>query len=173
MGGTGAIVFCGKKRFQLVASKRFDNSGEFGFTLVRMHPLTKEEATTVKNTWYEYWKLDGKICSFSIDELDLGLLNRKFKTGSIVKLYSYDLPEGSRSVISRDLNQSINEFLFQPALPIYTIDNKERYPDDRNLERDLFGLKRRLEQDESRYVDSNFSEVYEEKDSFGKMKVSC
>lgn len=173
MGGTGAIVFCGKKRFQLVASKRFDNTGDFGFTLVRMHPLTKEESTTVKNTWYEFWKLDGKICSFPIDELDLGLLNRKFKTGSIIKLYSYDLPEGSRSVISRDLNQSINEFLFQPALPIYTIDNKERYPDDRNLERDLFGLKRRLEQDESRYVDSNFSEVYEEKDSFGKMKVSC
>jgi len=31
MGGSGAIVFCGKKRYQLIASKRFDGKGLFGF----------------------------------------------------------------------------------------------------------------------------------------------
>lgn len=176
MGGTGSIVFCGKKRYQLVASKRYDDSGEFGFTLVREHPFSEQEMFevekgTLKNTWYEYLKIDGKIPSFPIDSLDLGLRNRKFTTGTIIKLYSYSLPSGARSVISRDLNQSINEFLFQPALPIYTIDKAERYPKDRNLARELFGLKRRLEQDDSKYIDDIFSEEVDSAE-VGKAKIT-
>ncbi len=119
MGGAGAVVFCGKHRYQLVASKRFDNDSEFGFTLVRRHPLTASEEVTRKNTWYEYLVIDGKIPSFKIDELELGLANRKYKTGSVIKLYSYDLPSGSRSVVSRDLNQTetrgMNAPLKKPA----------------------------------------------------------
>ncbi len=78
MGGAGAVVFCGKKRYQLVASKRYDKSGEFGFTLLRKHPLTKSEESTRKNTWYEYLLIDQKIPSFNIESLDLGLHNRQF-----------------------------------------------------------------------------------------------
>lgn len=81
------------------------------------------------------------------------------------------MPWGARSVISRDLNQSINEFLFEPALPIYTIDKPERYPLDKNLARELFGLKRRLEQDDSKYVEATFSEDYASAD-IGKTKVT-
>lgn len=172
MGGSGAIVFCGKKRYHLIASKRYDGKGKFGFTLIRQHPFTKEEEEKKKNTWYEYFKINEQIPSFEIDQLDLGLYNRKFTTGTILKLYSYDLPPGSRSVISRDLNQSINEFLFEPALPLYTIDKKERYPDDKNLERDLYGLKRRLEEEKSKYVDDYFLESYEDKE-IGKLKITC
>ena len=102
----------------------------------------------------------------------LRVKGRLFKTGTVIKLYSYDLPGGARSVISRDLNQSINEFLFEPALPIYTIDKPERYPLDKNLARELFGLKRRLEQDDSKYVEATFSEDYASAD-IGKMKVTC
>ncbi|MCY4260500.1 MAG: hypothetical protein OXC91_09590 [Rhodobacteraceae bacterium] len=102
----------------------------------------------------------------------MGLHNRKFTTGTAIKLYSYDLPSRSRSVISRDLNQSINEYLFNPALPVFTIDTPERYPDDRNLERDLFGLKRRLEEDDSRYVDQFFSEDMVDK-AIGQIRVTC
>jgi hypothetical protein len=171
MGGSGAIVFCGKRGYQLIASKKYDNSGRFGFTLVREHPLSKEEEKTRKNTWYEYLKIDGQIPAFEIDSMDLGLHNRPFTTGTIIKLYSYDLPEGSRSVISRDLNQSLNEYLFEPALPILTVDKEERYPLDRNLERELYGLKHRLEQDESKYVEDYFS--YDFADFFGKTKLTC
>ena len=172
MGGSGAIVFCGKKRYQLIGSKRYDNTGKFGFTLIRQHPLTKEEEKTKKNTWYEYLKVDEDIPAFDLVQQDLGLCNRKFTTGTIIKLYSYDLPAGSRSVISRDLNQSINEYLFEPVLPVITVDKKERYPDDRNLERDLYGLKRRLEQDDNRYVDKKSSDDFNNA-LFGKMKVTC
>lgn len=172
MGGSGAIIFCGKKGYQLIASRRFDKSGDFGFTLIREHPLSKEEEGKKKNTWYEYLKIDNKIPSFKIDKLDLNLHETLFETGSIVKLYSYTLPEGSRSVISRDLNQSLNEFLFNPALPILTVDRKYRYPKDINLERDLYGLQRRLEQSENKYIEDYFSETYRE-EPFGIFKVTC
>jgi len=154
MGGSGALVFCGDKRYQLIGSRRYDGTGDFGFTLLRRHPLSDEERKRKKNTWYEYFKIDGKIPSFPVEEsLDLGLYDRDFTTGSVLKLYSYNLPSGARSVISRDLNQSINEYLFEPALPVYTIDTEERYPHDKNLQRDLYGLKRRLEKQHDKYID--------------------
>lgn len=175
MGGSGAIVFCGKKSYQLIASKRFDKSGDFGFTLIREHPLTDIEKQTKKNSWYEYLKIDAVIPHFPITKIDLGLHNRLFETGTVIKLFSYQLPSGSRSVISRDLNQSINEYLFEPALPVLTVDTKKRYPDDRALERSLYGLKRRLEQDENKYVEDYFSEDFKD-ELFGKKgvaKVTC
>lgn len=175
MGGSGSIVFCGKKSYQLIGSRKFDKKGKFGFTLVREHPLSDEEKETKKNTWYEYLKIDDKIPSFQISKLDLKIHGRMFETGTVIKLYSYDLPSGSRSVISRDLNQSINEYLFDPALPVLTVDKKERYPDDRNLERPLYGLKRRLEQDDNKYIDDYFSEDFRD-ELFGKngfARVTC
>jgi hypothetical protein len=171
MGGSGAIVFCGKKGYQLIASKKFDGTGEFGFTLIREHPFKKGEETYKKNTWYEYLVIDKKIPSFSIKELDLKLFNRTFKTGTIIKMYSYQFPSGY-SGFAQDLNQSLNEFLFEPVLPVYTVDKKERYPNNKVLELDLFGLKRRLEEDKD-YVETYFSETYNEVELFGEMKVTC
>ena len=171
MGGSGAIVFCGKKRYQLIGSKRYDNTGEFGFTLIRQHPLNTQEEKTKKNTWYEYLKINGTIPSFRSEQQNLGLNHRVFQTGTVIKLYSYDLPTGIRSVISRDLNQSINEYLFEPTLPVITVDKEERYPQDRALQRALYGLKRRLEQDDNKYVEAYFSDDFDTA-SFGKMKVT-
>lgn len=170
MGGSGAIVFCGRSGYQLIGSKRFDGIGGFGFTLIRQHPLTKEEEKVKKNTWYEYLVLDGAIPSFEIGELDLKLHNRNFKTGTVIKLYSYQFPSGY-SGFAQDLNQSINEYLFEPALPILTVEKKERYPNNKVLELDLYGLKRRLEESKE-YIDEAFSEVYED-ELFEKMKVNC
>ncbi|MEM6737943.1 MAG: hypothetical protein AAF620_17930 [Bacteroidota bacterium] len=171
MGGSGALVFCGKKRYQLVASKKYDGAGEFGFTLVREHPLSKDEQYDNKETWYEYFMIDGQIPRFQIDELDLKLFDRKFKTGSIIKLYSYQFPSGY-SGFAQDLNQSINEYLFRPALPIYTVDNSERYPNNRILELDLFGLQRRLEQPNNNYVEHIHS-WDSSNELFGKCRIKA
>jgi len=174
MGGTGAIVFCGKNRYQLIASKKYDNSGDFGFTLIRRHPFSEEDKRTKKNTWYEYFKIDGKIPSFPIETLDLGLHEREFTTGSIVKLYSYDLPEGARSVISKDLKDRVDEYLFEPALPILMVDKKERYPDDKNLQRVSFGLKQRLEKGDdaqNKYIDDYFI-IEHDSSKVGKAKIT-
>ena len=171
MGGAGAIAFCGQSRYQLIGSRRYDGSGDFGYTLLRRHPLTELEKTTKRNTWYEYFAPSGVIPSFPTGSLDLELRNRRFTTGTIIKLYSYDLPRGSRSVISRDLNQSLNEYLFSPALPFFTIDQPSRYPDDKNLQRDIYGLKRRLEEDAGSYVGDCFSDTLTDSD-IGSAKVT-
>ncbi len=168
MGGSGAIVFCGKKRYQLIASKRFDGSGLFGFTLIRKHPFTAEESRTKKNTWYEYLKIAGEIPAFSINELDLGIYHRKFTTGTIIKLYSYDV-KGNKHV-RRDLSRSLNEYLYEPALPIYGVETEERYPNDNALYGALYGLKRRLE-DNNEYVEDTFSEKYQDP-RIGRMKIT-
>jgi hypothetical protein len=171
MGGSGALVFCGKKRYQLIASKKYDGNGELGFTLVREHPLSEEEQYESKETWYEYLKIENKIPSFPIDTLDLKLYDRKFKTGSILKLYSYQFPSGY-SGFAQDLNQSINEYLFRPALPVYTVDNKDRYPNNKILELDLFGLQRRLEASENKYVEHRHS-WDSTNDLFGNCKIKA
>lgn len=158
MGGAGAIAFCGDRRFQLVASKRYDGSHPLGFTLLRRHPPARAEAANRKNTWYEYLVFDGQVASTDVGELDIGLEGRMFSTGSLLKLYSYRLPEGARSIISRDLNLSLNEFLFEPALPFLTVDNNERYPDNRAPVTPVYGLKRRLEAD-TETLETKFSEV--------------
>lgn len=168
MGGTGAIVFCGKKRYQLIASKRYDG-GNFGFTLIREHKDIDTKKR--KETWFEYFIPNGKILSFNIDQLDLGLYNRKFTTGTILKLYSYQLPAGYYE-ISLDLNQSINEYLFDPALPLFTIEKEERYPKQKNLENDLYGLSQRLINEESEYIDEKETGEIFRDDLFGKMTVS-
>ncbi len=171
MGGSGSIVFCGKKGYQLIASKRYDNTGPFGFTIIREHPFAEGEAEHKKNTWYEYLKIDGKIPAFDLkDEIDAKLFNRKFKTGTIIKMYSYQFPSGY-SGFAQDLNQSLNEFLFEPVLPVFTVDKKERYPNNKVLELDLFGLKRRLEGNDN-YIDTYFSETYTDQ-LFGETKVTC
>ena len=130
MGSTGAVVFCGDNKYQLIASKRcmeIENLNEdFGFTLVRRHPLTKEEEYEFgKSTWYEFFSPNSKIPSFQIEELDFGLYNRKFRYGSIVKLYSYQLPSGSRSDVTLDLWRDLNQYMFHLPLPISVYEKRE------------------------------------------------
>ncbi len=173
MGGTGAIVFCGDHRYQLIGSKRFDGTGDFGFTLIRKHPLSAEEKKTKKNTWYEYLKIDGKIPSFPITELDIGLAGgRKFTTGTIIKLFDYQLPSGTRGALPQEIRRSLNQFLFEPALPIYLKDTPERYPKNKVLEGDTFGLKRRLEEDDSHYIQEHFTDELTHK-GLGTIKTTC
>lgn len=130
MGSTGAVTFCGKYRYQLIASKlhntlhKDSSSNDFGFTLVRIHPLTQEQEDTCRTSWYEYLCIDDKIPRFAINELEIGLYKRKFTTGSIVKLYSYELPTGYRSDITLDLWRALNQYLYQPALPILVYETR-------------------------------------------------
>ena len=172
MGGAGAIIFCGKRGYQLIASRKSDKTGKFGFTLTRERPVPEDGPKNRKNTWYEYFTINGEIPSFELSgRLDLRLHNRQFETGSVIKLYSYQFPPGYYG-FAQDLNQSFNEFLFEPVLPMLTVESKTRYPNNKVLQLDLFGLKRRLEEDKSDYLDVTFSERYKD-ELFGEMTVTC
>ncbi len=133
MGSTGAVVFCGDKKYQLIASKRNpslcdnNNNNPIGFTLVRKHPLHKDEEVYYKSTWYEYFCPNGKVPEFIAEDLNLGLYRQNFMFGSIVKLYSYQLPSGSRSNITLDLWRDLNQYLYNLPLPILVYEKRPDY----------------------------------------------
>ena len=138
MGSTGAVVFCGEYRYQLISSKmdqsvfKKEDKHEknlLGWTVVRRHILTDEENSKYGSSWYEYFAIDGKkIPQFSIDELDIGLYGgKKFITGSFIKLFSYEMPRGAKGAIHDGLYQEFNQLLYKPALPFYLYENREKY----------------------------------------------
>ncbi len=137
MGSTGAVVFCGKYRYQLIASKMnqkvFDRENKhvknlFGWTVVRRHILTEGEDLKYGSSWYEYFAIDGKkIPQFEINGLDIGLYDdKKFTTGSFIKLFSYEMPKGAKTSINPGLYREFNQLLYKPALPIW-LHEKRKY----------------------------------------------
>lgn len=169
MGGSGALIFCGEKKYQLIASRRYDGSGNFGFSLVRERPLSLEEQAKYKDTWYEYFKIAGKIPSFQVDEIDLGLHRRKFRTGTIIKLYSYDVAKNQQ--FQRDLRRSLNEFLYRPALPIAIYESRERYPTVRSEQAQvIFGLERLLADNDN--IEQSFILEIKGDRQFGGIKIA-
>lgn len=127
MGSTGSLVFCGDKhRYQMIVSRRNssleDSDGLIGFTLVRRHILTPEEEPKYKLTWYEYLVIDDQIPAVDAEQLDLGLNQTAFTSGSVVKLYSYQLTRPSDATL--DLWRELNPLLFESALPILIYENR-------------------------------------------------
>ncbi|PKL92641.1 MAG: hypothetical protein CVV21_02470 [Candidatus Goldiibacteriota bacterium HGW-Goldbacteria-1] len=170
MGSTGAVIFCGNKKYQLIGSKLNKTIGSsespFGFTLVRRHPLTEEEESKYKSSWYEYLVIENEIPSFNCGELDLGLYNRKFECGSIIKMFSYGLPRGARSSVVWDLWRELNQFLYHPALP-FLVYEKRGY-DNKTPSKLVLGNKIRLILDErdkkektitTKIIDERFGEI--------------
>ena len=128
MGSTGAVVFCGKYKYQLIASKRHSSlspgSSSLGFTLVRKHIRTKKERETLKNTWYEYFTVNGDIPYFETDEFAIiPEQNLTFKEGSIVKMYNYQLTK--KSTAFQQLRMNIDNLLYYPAFPIRVYEGRD------------------------------------------------
>ncbi|WP_345243212.1 hypothetical protein [Pontibacillus salipaludis] len=175
MGSTGAVVFCGGYRYQLIASKRVDKLNNYdtnpmGFTIVRRHILTEEEEETKKSSWYEYLTIDGIIPRFEIQDLDLGLHNRNFITGSVVKLYSYALPAGSRSDATLDLWRKLNSYFYRPALPMLLIEQREGF-NGNSPQKVMLGNYNRIALDSRNKVEKNL--YYEAGDhQTGKLPIT-
>lgn len=127
-GATGAVVFCGdEQRYQMIISRRnselTDGDGNIGYTLVRRHVLSPEEEKAVKLTWYEYLIIDNEIPRVPAEPLNLGLnRNEPFESGTIVKMYSYQLSKPSDATL--DLWRELNPLLYAPALPILIYENR-------------------------------------------------
>ena len=155
MGSTGSVVFCGNKKYQLIGSKKndvsssFDDS-DFGFTLVRRHPIKEQDQA--KMTWYEYFCPNQKIPHFSGQDFDFGLLNRKFECGSIVKLYSYELPKGSKGDISTDLYRDLNQYLFDLPIPLKVYETRKHYK-VKNVNKIILGNRARIATDRNENVE--------------------
>lgn len=175
MGSTGAVVFCGENKYQLIASKKnpaFGEDAKFGFTLVRRHPLSEEEEYTYgKSTWYEYFCPNEEIAAFEIEQIDIGLKNIYFKSGSIVKLYSYQLPRGSRSDVTLDLWRDLNQYMYDLPLPIIVYekrDYKGKTPD-----KPLLGNRARIFIDNNKNVEEKVGFNIPENSPFGEVNIQA
>lgn len=177
MGSTGAVVFCGDLRYQLIGSKRNSTLAEtegkdqngFGFTLVRRHSFgSRSEEDRHTNSWYEYFVVNEKIPRFACDQLDLNLLKGKFRTGSVVKLFSYQLPRGTRSAISWTLWQELNQYLYKAALPMLIGDQRS---DATRNHIQLHGNYTRIYNDEKDKVRKQVAVKLEDPD-FGEVEVT-
>ena len=144
MGSTGAVTFCGEYRYQLIASKKCDkifndeikneneiNENEFGYTLVRRRILNEKEREIYRNSWYEYFAINKNwIPRFDINSIDVGISDKEFTTGSLIKLYSYQLSRGTQTAIHARLYRRLNQQLYRPALPFWILD--KRYLKEKN-----------------------------------------
>ena len=155
MGSTGSLVFCGEKhRYQMIVSRRnsklSDSNGLIGFTLVRRHILTPEEEPKYKLTWYEYLVVNGEIPSINDEQLDLGLNNKFFECGSVVKMYSYQLTHPSNATF--ELWRDLNPLLFESALPMIVYENRDCYGGN-SPTKPMLGNKTRLALDKNNCVE--------------------
>ena len=183
MGSTGAVVFCGDCRYQLIGSKLNDKlfqkqtsykENNFGFTLVRRHPLTREEEEKhkYKSTWYECFAINGEeIPYFQLGkEVDFGLYSRNFISGTIVKLFSYEFPRGLKGVIRGRLYHQLNQILYKPALPFSVIDR--RYKVKKGLEiLPVSGNYIRLDDKRNELLEIKPIFITSESEDFGKFTI--
>ena len=123
MGSSGVLSYCGGCWYKLIVSRRYDGSGDWGWTLVRRRPGDGMPVA-------EYFKPDGGIPSFSADalypmQLRTGEQDDKvnISTGTVVKLYNYQM-ESSASF--RNIRESLNENLVSTILPFRLMDYRQR-----------------------------------------------
>lgn len=119
MGGTGVLRYAGSKGYQLIASRRAPdllNGREdgWGLALVRHHPARAGE----KSSYWEYCvRPDGHVLRAAAQGLAL-LPKGQLESGTIVKLWAYELPASMKTNITLDLWRELNRRLWAPALPI-------------------------------------------------------
>ena len=126
MGSSGVLSYCGRRWFKLIISRRYDGTGDWGWTLVRRRPGGGMPVA-------EYFSPDGGIPSFAASvlhpmNLQGGERDDKvhLSTGTIVKLYNYKM-ESAASF--RNIRESLNENLVSTVLPFRLMDY--RYSPDR------------------------------------------
>ena len=138
MGSSGVLTYCGRRWYKLIISRRYDQSGEWGWTLVRRRPGDGMPVA-------EYFK-PGGIPSFQASLLHpMNLSSGKpddkvhVSAGTIVKLYNYNL-ESAASF--RNIREALNENLVSTVLPFRLMDYRYR-PDTRRGGRRAMGVDER------------------------------
>lgn len=127
MGSSGVLRYCGRQWFKLIISKRFDASGDWGWTLMRRRPGDRNQMPIA-----EYFVMpDGRIPRFHATEIfpfqttDGKRYDRAhLSAGSIVKLFDYQV--GSRFLSFKGSRDALNENLVETILPFRLLDLRQK-----------------------------------------------
>ena len=119
MGSSGVLSYCGKHWYKLIISRRYDNSGNWGWTLIRRRPRGGIPVA-------EYFKPAAGICSFSQSVVYPILLQNSIEdkkvhiaTGTIVKLYDYQMESATNF---RYIREALEQNLISTILPFRLMD---------------------------------------------------
>ena len=118
MGSSGVLNYCGRRWYKLIVSRRFDESGPWGWTLVRRRPSSGKPVAEYFNINEIPWFLASVIHPMTLGNGDA---DKKvhLSTGTIVKLYDYKM-ESATSF--RNIRESLNENLISTVLPFRLMD---------------------------------------------------
>ena len=139
MGSSGVLTYCGRRWYKLIVSRRYDASGNWGWTLVRRRPGDGMPVA-------EYFRPTDDIPSFSAQiihpmRLKGGEQDNKVNitTGTVVKLFDYQM-ESAASF--SNIRASLNENLVSTILPFRLMDYRFR-PDPKRGGRRAQGVDER------------------------------
>lgn len=120
MGSSGVLSYCGARWFKLIISRRFDATGPWGWTLMRLRPGGGLPVA-------DYFHLAGEIPAIDADALYPLHKNTgerfdgvMLKTGTVVKLYDFRVGEKFKSF--RGAREAFNENLTETILPFRIMD---------------------------------------------------
>lgn len=137
MGSSGVLGYCGDRWHKLIVSRRYDGKSPWGWTLIRRRPADPDEMPIA-----EYFAPDGKIASFKVATLYPFARNSgerydgmRLATGSVVKLYDYQIGSGFLSF--RGSREAMNENLVETILPFRLLDFRQKPDAKRGGERAL------------------------------------
>ena len=123
MGSSGVLSYCGRRWYKLIVSRRYDHSGNWGWTLVRRRPGS---GTPIA----EYFRMPDGMPTFagpSILPMRRGDGETDDKvsisSGTVIKLFDYQM-ESAASF--RNIRETLNENLVSTILPFRLMDYRQR-----------------------------------------------
>ncbi len=152
MGSTGVFEFCGKKKIQLLISRRHPDieGGRWGFTVIRKFP----PEGNMKHSSYKYLAPNGRILEFSSESLPLlpgfvtgegwKVMQDEMIGGTFIKLYNYTLSSGHRSDIRTNLHYRLATYLPDLGLPVTLIETRYKRRDASSI---LYGFHAKLREE--------------------------
>lgn len=139
MGSSGVLSYCGRHWYKLIISRRYDCSGNWGWTLVRRRPGS---GTPIA----EYFKTADGMPTFAESSIlpmrrGDGELDDKvsISSGTVIKLFDYQMESASSF---RNIRETLNENLVSTILPFRLMDYRQR-PDRRRGGRRALGIDER------------------------------
>jgi len=162
MGGTGSLIYCSpNKNYQLVASRRNllltgSQKSKWGFTIVRKRPPLRHE----RNERYEYLAPQQKVAELDLDEIPVlpdstnTPYRRGLKSGTILKLYEYDLPKSTKTMATTDFYRALSIKLWNMVVPIRICETRPYK--GHTLQATFSGMNIRLEEDKGDVLEPGF-----------------
>jgi hypothetical protein len=166
MGGTGALLFCGRQNMELIVSKRnpkalwYEQTGSdgdlWGFTVVRRRAPTGQ----MKSSVFEYLAPGGSVLTLAAPSVSAlpdaagTPYAQELQYGTAIKLYEYQLGP-YKTAILLNLYNRLSLLLPDIGMPIRVVESRSGY-DPHYRSTTLAGLTVRLEDDRSSNLEQGF-----------------